>query len=139
MIRGGAVKVFVGRLLYTDTADSYPATKTLFTIPKGHVVIDAFVQVVTPFDGSTAATVDIGDSADPDGIIPSSNIDTTTAGFQALQEDQKGAYLWSASGVKKDWAIESDTDIIATYTLSGDETQGELRVYVVTIDLNPYA
>ena len=124
-----ATEIYTEVVNYNDTSP-----KTLFTLPANTVIVDAFVQVVTAFDGSTPATIEIGDSSDSDGLIPSPSIDTTTTGFQALKENEKGAYLWDGS-YKQMHVLTSDTDIIATFTLAGDETQGQVKVYVVVMDI----
>ena len=125
----GSTNIYENVVNYNDTSP-----KTLFTLPANTVIIDAFVNVTTAFDGSTPATIEIGDSSDSDGLIPSSSIDTTTTGFQALKENEKGAYLWDGT-YKKMHVLTTDTDILATFTLAGDETQGQIKVYVVVMDI----
>ena len=110
--------------------DSSP--KTLFTLPASTVIVDAFVNVTTAFNG-TSPYIEIGDSSDTDGLIPSSSIDLTTTGFQALSESEKGAYLWDGT-YKKVHALTSSTDILATFDFGGS-SQGQVKVYVVVLDI----
>lgn len=119
--------------MYTSVVnynDSSP--KTLFTLPAGTVIVDAFVQVVTTFDDTTA-TIDIGDANNVSGIIPSSSIDLTTTGYQALKENEKGSYLWDGT-YKQIKVYDSATDIQATIS-AGSSTQGQIKVYVVVMDI----
>ena len=125
--RVSASEIYVAGVKYSDTSP-----KTLFTLPANTAVIDAFVQVTTAFDDATA-TVDIGDDSDPDGIIPNSSIDLTTTGFQALKESEKGAYLWDGT-YKQIKVYDTDTAIKATIS-PGSSTQGQLKVFVVILDI----
>ena len=127
-ISAGVLKIFKGKVTYSDTSPV-----TICTIPAGCVLIGAFVNVTTAWSG-TSPTVDVGDSADPDGIIPNASIDLATTGFQALKENEKGAYLWdSANGVSQYHVFDADTDI--QVTIGGtDLTAGEVEVYLLVID-----
>jgi len=122
-----ATEIYVATVNYSDSSP-----KTLFTLPANTVVVDAFVQVTTAFDDATA-TIDIGDDSDPDGIIPSSSLNLTATGFQALKESEKGAYLWDGT-YKQIKVYDSNTDIKATIN-PGSSTQGQLKVFVVILDI----
>jgi len=125
--RIAATEIYVATVNYSDSSP-----KTLFTLPANTVVVDAFVQVTTAFDDATA-TIDIGDDSDPDGIVPSSSLDLTTTGFQALKENEKGVYLWDGTN-KKMKVYDADTDIKATIN-AGSSTAGQIKVYVVVLDI----
>jgi len=125
--RWAASEIYSEVVRYNDSSP-----KTLFTLPANTVIIDAFVNVTTAFNG-TSPYIEIGDSSDSDGIIPSSSIDLTTTGFQALKENEKGAYLWDGT-YKQMHVLTSDTDILATFDFGGS-SQGQIKVYVVILDI----
>lgn len=52
---GGAVAVKYGTVAITDTS-----AKVLFTLPKGAVIIDAFVNVLTAFNAGDSNVLDLG-------------------------------------------------------------------------------
>lgn len=122
-----ATEMYVATVNYNDTSP-----KTLFTLPAGTVVVDAFVQVVTAFDDATA-TIDIGDATTTNGIITSSSLTLTSTGYQALKENEKGSYLWDGTN-KQMKVYDTATDIIATIN-AGTSTAGQIKVFVVVLDI----
>lgn len=65
---GGALAIKHGTVEHTDTT-----AKTLFTLPKGAVVVDILIEVLTGFDG-TASTLDVGKDATGDFYVDGADI-----------------------------------------------------------------
>lgn len=92
---------------YTGTAFN------MAQIPAGATILQAYVIVFSGFDDG-AATLEIGDSADSDGLVPSSDADITTAAMNI-----------------NDIGISPGAAINPIVTISpGTSTQGEGRVII---------
>lgn len=128
-IRVGALKVFKATVKYSD---SLP--KTLFTIPRNHVVVYAFANVKTAW--SSGAYISIGDDSDNDGLLTSGNTDVTTTGWKGLREDQRGAYLYDSGAAKSQIKVYTTATDIKAYGDHSGSSQGEMDVYVVAFDFD---
>lgn len=103
-----------------DVAD----TIKVGTLPAGAVITQAIVKINTAFDAGTDNLINVGTSADPDGIVDELDIDATAAEFQAVY---RGCDLTFASA----------TDVYVTYTQTGDAaTAGEAEIIVCYIPDN---
>lgn len=100
-------------------------TETLLTIPKGYVLLNVIANVETAFDGDTTTTFEVGVSGNADNYIDSTDFDPSTASAQASMvngttNDQKIAEF-----------IESNTDIIATWTNTASASAGVVNVVII--------
>ncbi len=67
-------------MLATDFAAQ--ATQPVVVLPKGALVVRAFVLVTTPYNSGTTATATVGDAADADRY--GAGVDLKTAGLKEL-------------------------------------------------------
>jgi len=114
---GGAAAVRYGTVAYTDTT-----AKTLFTLPRGSVLLDAVVIVKTAFNG-TSPVLDIGLGASANAIA-----DDLTANAATTLRLGAGT-SW---GLAKfyDAPLAADTAVTATFSASGSPSAG-LAVVVI--------
>jgi hypothetical protein len=100
-------------MLFSDFADD--ATQRVVVLPKGALVIRAFVLVTTPYNSATTATATVGDAADPDRY--GAAVDLKTAG---LVELEPSGFITSEAG-----------PVTITFAQTGTAaTAGAARVYV---------
>jgi hypothetical protein len=122
-------------VVYSDDTGSGTEV-TLFTVPTGqaYIVDAAFVEITTTFDGGSASLTlgtDGSTANDPDGIIAAADIDVTTAAYDALGQDEKGAQLWDDTEDAVDILVVPAADkITATVTKGTSATQGAATFYV---------
>lgn len=67
------------------------ATVTIMQIPAGTLVLKMWIVITTLFAGGTPS-IDIGDAADADGWIDTTDITEATAGTYGASETNTGAY-----------------------------------------------
>lgn len=91
---------------------------TIGTLPKGAVIVDAGVIVTTAFAGGTPQTLDIGTSADGDGLATALVI--TSAGRKVADE----------LATSDDLVMTADTDVTATLSAGATTSAGAGYVYV---------
>lgn len=100
-------------MLFSDFAVG--ATQNVVVLPEGALVIRAFVLVTTAYNSGGAATVTVGDVADPDRY--GAAIDLKTAGIKPL--------------VPTGYILPNRAPVTVTATLSGAAaTAGAARIYV---------
>lgn len=100
-------------IAYTD------GTVTVGVLPAGAVVVGGGVVVTTAFNDSGADLIDIGTSADPDGLA--TDLDASAVGLKAADELATSNDLYSTSEVT----------ITATYAgANADASAGAGIVYV---------
>lgn len=100
---GGAVAVKFGTVAYTDTT-----AKTLFTLPKGAVIVGGVVNVSTAFNSGDSALLDLGLAATANALA--NDLDVDTAG--QLVSGFAVAALFAAP-------LTADTAVTATYIGAG--------------------
>lgn len=105
---------------YSDAALANAEVHAVVPVPAGATVIGGGVNVITAYDGHTAATIDVGDAGDPNRYS-SSAVNVKAAGNTELTLT---GYSYT----------EADTiDITANITASTAPTQGEVEVYVIYV------
>ena len=122
---------------YNDTSP-----KTLFSLPADTLVTNIWGVVRTPWNG-TGDTIEIGDSADNDGLalcgISPTNPrawDLAVAGLKGERRDKKGDFLWDAgAGIERVWRFTAANTDVNAYITAGSSTAGELDVYLEVIRL----
>lgn len=95
----------VKQVVYSDASPV-----TIVTLPANSEVIDVKVQIFTQFGGANPS-LDIGDDADPDGLLPSASIDETAPGWYGDEADVKGVYLWDSvnkHSIRKTYTAQTD-------------------------------
>lgn len=116
---------------------------TLFTVPTGqaYLVEDALVEVTTTWDGGSASLTLGTDGTtvnDPDGLIPAASIDLTTAAYDGIGVEEKGAHLYLATTGDLDGevpyvgplVVPAADSITATVTKGTTPSQGAASFWV---------
>jgi len=113
------------RTISFDTVNVSSAdTIKIGTLPAGAVITQAIVKVNTAFNAGTDNLINVGTSADPDGIVDELDIDATAAEFQVVY---RGC----------DLTFSSATPVYATYAESGTAaTAGEAEIIICYIPDN---
>jgi len=131
------------RIKYSDFSAAGTSEEiNLGAIPAGVSIEDIEVDLVEAFDAAvtlTAATLEVGDGDDPDGLLAGLvDLDlnaSPTTGLQNVQATDLGAYLYNGTNKylrKKSYPAAKT--LKATLTVTGDNLadmdQGEVIVYV---------
>jgi hypothetical protein len=141
-------KSAVGRnLLRADAVVEYTAlkeaastsTQTLFNLPAGSIIQDAFVDVIAPMNaasGITSVTLDVGVSGDTDAFFDATSMFTGTATAAT-----RYATEFQGSTGYKNRVRTSATDIIGTFSANtsfGDGSTSTLNAGVVRVTVLYY-
>lgn len=106
-------------------------TTNLTEIPADSILLNVQAVVVTPFDGDTTTTLEVGISGNIDKYIdtvdfdPSAAANTNAGSLSGTTNDQKTAEYLAAA-----------TQLIATWTNTANQTAGSVKVYVTYIQLS---
>lgn len=99
----------------------------------GDVVGGAFCRIAEVFDGTgTDATIEVGDAADRNGFITTTNSGCTAAGLK----QGTGAYLTEVPG--KLYTVADTIDINCITDTSRDGSTGIIDLWVYVADVDPH-
>lgn len=102
------------------------ASITLGVIPPGSIIIGAGVVISTAFNAASTNVIDIGTTADPDGLA------TDLAGGTI------GLIVWDELATSNDLYTTTDVTIVASYAQTGTAaTAGVGHVFVQFIPVDP--
>lgn len=89
-------------------------TAACTTVPVSAVLLNVEAKVVTPFDGTSTATFEVGISGNTDAYIDPSDFDPSAAA-----DTVAGSALGTNNDIKYPQYIGSETALIATWTNAG--------------------
>lgn len=99
---------------------------TLGVMPPGSIVVDAGVVISTAFNAGSTNVIDIGTTADPDGLAT------------GLAAGTIGNIKWDELATSNDLYATTDVTIVASYAQTGTAaTAGVGHVYVTFIPPDP--
>ena len=99
----------------------------------GDVVGGAFMYITEVFNGSGAdATLEVGDAADPNGYMTTTNTGCTSAGLK----QGTGAYLTESPGHL--YTVADTIDINCITDTSNDGTTGICDLYLYVANVDPH-
>lgn len=102
-------------------------------VSPGDVVGGAFMYITEAFDGTgTDATLKVGDAADPNGYMTTTNTGATSTGLK----QGTGAYLTEIPGHL--YAVADTVDITFVADTSLDGTTGICDLYLYVADVDPH-
>ncbi len=134
LVQAGLYKDLIRRvkMVHVDVDASAGGTATtvaLFTIPANSILLTVIAKVVTPFDGTTIQTLEVGITGNIDKYIdlvdflPEAAANVNKASLNGVTNDQdQPEYLAAA------------TALIATWTNTGTPAAGVTRVYAVYLE-----
>jgi len=121
-------------------------THTLATVPDGEIwiILNCYANVTTDWDATAGddATFDVGDTADPDGILDlddaelqkaDTDVANGPAGWQGYGVDTIGAYMAAGAGYIIAPSGAADTIDVAWGATGDDLEAGELTLYLLYI------
>ena len=126
-------KVFevLREVVTVDSSAGGTGTETaILTVPADSLILNVIAEVVTPMDGDTTTTFEVGVTANPDQFIdtldfdPSAAAGTQAASLGGTNNDTK-VMIWTDAAI----------DIAATWTNTANMTAGSTKVTVVYIPL----
>lgn len=123
----GEFRMFRTRINYDDASPV-----EICDVDDGYAITEVWVNVITTFDDG-GATVDIGDGADPNGFLPTANINLGVAGYYGLEADERGDYLWDAGNTHVRQKVYTGVDTVDAVIVKTNGTQGVADVYVKVV------
>jgi hypothetical protein len=116
--------VLMAQSAVIDIAGASNANQVVGTIPANSQIVDAILNVTTANNDTTASTVVVGTSADPDAFIPSTSVQSagTTRGTLDTEATDVGT---------------TDIQVLADFAATvGDGTAGVASVTILYIQNN---
>jgi hypothetical protein len=105
---------------------SYP----LIDVPANFAVQELYYEVETALTSGGTPTVEIGDGDDPNGYVADFQASMDTPGIKALNQDDKGVYLWDNANDAGDQKLYAAADTIDFVVGTAALTAGKIRVVV---------
>lgn len=103
-------------------------TAAIVTVPAGSLILGVEAEVITPFDGDTTTTLEVGVGGNIDAYIDTTDFDPSAAA---------GTKAGSVGGANNDVVapqyVSAATPIIATWTNTANASEGEVEVRVLYI------
>lgn len=107
----------------TITQNSTTAVSTTFLVPVNARIVDIIVDVLTAYNSGTSATLTVGTAAA--GTQYAGSVDAKTAG--------RVRPTFSAAQLAAMDSVGSNTSVVATITVSGATSAGEVGVTILYV------
>lgn len=100
-------------------------TTNVTLVPAGAVILNVEAKVVTPFDGDTTTTLEVGVSGNDDAYIDTSDFDPSAAA-----DTVAGSASGTNNDIKYAQYVGAATQLVATWTNTANATAGSVSVTV---------
>ena len=126
----GSAAAIINSVTVDASAGGTGQTTNLTLVPANSLLLAVCAEVVTPFDGDTTTTLEVGISGNADKYIDTSDFDpsgvagTNYCNIGGTNNDQK----------TPEW-IDSASQLIATWTNTASAAAGSVAIYAVYIPL----
>ena len=127
----GAGAVVVDSTTVDSSAGGTGETTNCTLIPAGSILLGVEAKVVTPMDGDTTTTLEVGVSGNADAYIDTSDFDPSAAA-----DTVAGSASGTNNDIKTVQYLGAATQTIATWTNTDNMTAGDTTVTVVYVPLN---
>lgn len=127
-LTAGSAQVIVTSTAVDASGGGSAQTTNCTVIPANSILLGVHAQVVTPFDGDTTQTLEVGVGGNADNYIDTSDFDPSAAA---------GTDAGSLNGTNNDmkyaeW-IDDETTLVATWTNDSNATAGNVLVKTVHV------
>lgn len=119
--------VEVRRRQWSAGAVGVGETTPIFAVAKGERVLAAGCRITTAWAGGSTATITLGDTTDPDGLLPTADVTETTAG---VYDSATGALL---AGNGKLYAADDTVDVVYTPGATPGATNGVVVFWIAVV------
>lgn len=127
----GTGAVVVDSTTVDTSAGGSAQTTNCTLIPAGSILLGVEAKVVTPMDGDTTTTLEVGVSGNADAYIDTSDFDPSAAA-----DTVAGSASGTNNDIKTVQYLGAATQLIATWTNTASASAGDTTVTVVYVPLN---